>query len=144
LAVFAPPFRSALGLDGVHVDAFLLLPVTLLVVGAGLAWWGWRRDPAADPVTALGPLRPAFAAAFWLDEVQHALVVRPVSALARAVRRGDEVVIDGAVEGTGRGALGLAARLGALHRAGLPRAATAVLAGALLIGIAAAVVGGFA
>ncbi len=48
-----------------------------------VTWWRWRRDPAADPATALGPLRPAFANAFWLDAVQHTLVVRPVRALAR-------------------------------------------------------------
>ena len=44
-----------------------------------------------------------FANAFYLDAVQDALVVRPVTALARAVRRVDESGVDGAVEGTGRG-----------------------------------------
>ncbi|GAB3798134.1 NADH-quinone oxidoreductase subunit 5 family protein [Micromonospora zhanjiangensis] len=141
LAVFAAPFRAALGLADVHVDALVLLPVALLLAGAGLAGWQWRRDPAGDPAVALGPLRPAFARAFWLDEVQHALVVRPVAALGRAARRGDEAVVDGAVEGTGRGAVALGARLGAAHRAGLPRAATAVLAGAVLIGLAVVVFG---
>jgi NADH-quinone oxidoreductase subunit L len=141
LAGFARAFRSALGLDEVHVDVLVLLPVALLLAGAGLAGWRWRREPTVDPAVALGPLRPVFARAFRLDDVQHALVVRPVLALARTARRGDEAVIDGAVEGTGRGAAGLGARLGALHRAGLPRAATAVLAGALLIGLAVVVMG---
>jgi NADH-quinone oxidoreductase subunit L len=50
--------------------------------------------------------------------------------------------VDGAVEGTGRGTTGLGQLLAAAHRAGLPRAATAVLAGALLIGVAAAAIGG--
>ncbi|MET7708061.1 NADH-quinone oxidoreductase subunit L [Micromonospora sp. NPDC005413] len=128
--------------DGlVHLGPGLLLPLALLLVGAGLVLLGWRRDPAADPATALGPLRPVFARAFRLDDVQHTLVVRPVRALARAVRTSDEVVVDGAVEGSGRAASRLGAGLAALHRAALPRAAAGVLAGALLIGLAAAVIG---
>ncbi|MFG1919752.1 NADH-quinone oxidoreductase subunit L [Micromonospora sp. NPDC048898] len=128
--------------DGlVHVGPAVLLPLALLLVGAGLVTLGWRRDPAADPAAALGPLRPVFARAFRFDDVQHTLVVRPVRALARVVRAGDEVVVDGAVEGSGRAATGLGAGLAALHRAALPRAAAGVLAGALLIGLAAAVIG---
>ncbi|SDY78535.1 NADH dehydrogenase subunit L [Micromonospora pattaloongensis] len=121
-----------------HVDASTLVPITALVLGAVAAWLLWRREPAGDPARALGPLRPAFARAFWLDELQHALVVRPVRALARLVRRVDETVVDGAVEQTGRGTVGLGGALAALHRAGLPRAATAVATVALLIGLAAA------
>ncbi|MFC6019713.1 NADH-quinone oxidoreductase subunit L [Plantactinospora solaniradicis] len=143
-AVFVAPFRSALALDEAHLDAFLIIPVALLLLGAGLAWWRWRADPAADPATGLGPLRPAFARAFWLDEVQHALVVRPVRALGRLARRIDETVVDGAVEGTGRGTTGLGGGLDLLHRAGVPRAVVAVLAGALLLGIAAVALGGSA
>jgi NADH-quinone oxidoreductase subunit L len=141
LAVFAPGFRQRLGIGAVHLDAALLPPLAALALGAAVAWALWRRDPAADPAAALGPLRPAFARAFWLDEVQHTLVVRPARALARAVRAMDESVVDGAVEGTGRAARGLGGALAAAHRAGLPRAATAVLAGATLIAVAAAVLG---
>jgi NADH-quinone oxidoreductase subunit L len=128
--------------DGlVHVGPGLLLPLALLLVGAGLVWVRWRRDTAADPATALGPLRPVFARAFRFDDVQQTLVVRPVRALARLARTGDEVVVDGAVEGSGRAATGLGAGLAALHRAALPRAAAGVLAGALVIGLAAALLG---
>jgi NADH-quinone oxidoreductase subunit L len=139
LAVFLPGFREWLDLEAFHVNAELLLPMALLALGAGLAWARWRRDPAADPADALGRARPAFAGGFGLDAVQHALVVRPALALARAVRAGDEVGVDGVVEGTGRGTVGLGAGLAAVHRAALPRAATAVLGGALLAGLAAAV-----
>ncbi|MGS2613623.1 NADH-quinone oxidoreductase subunit 5 family protein [Micromonospora sp. LZ34] len=128
----------------VHLTPAVLLPLALLALGAGLAWAGWRRDPAGDPATALGPLRPVFARAFRLDDVQHALVVRPTGALARGVRTGDEVVVDGAVTGSGRAAVGLGGGLASLHRAALPRAAAGVLAGALLIGLAAALIGGAA
>ncbi|GAA3755809.1 NADH-quinone oxidoreductase subunit L [Plantactinospora mayteni] len=138
LAVFVTPFRDALALDETHLDSFVIIPVALLVAGAGLAWWRWRADPAADPATGLGPLRRAFARAFWLDEVQHALVVRPVRALGRLARRADEGLVDGAVEGTGRGTAGLGGGIELLHRAGVPRAVVALLGGALLLGLAAA------
>ena len=136
-----PPNLLPLDEELIHFGPELVYPVALLLLGAGLAWWRWRRDPAADPALALGPLRPAFDRAFWLDELQHTLVVRPVTALARIGRRADEALIDGAVEGTGRGSVALGVRLGTLHRAGLPRAATAVLAGALLIGLTAVLIG---
>jgi NADH-quinone oxidoreductase subunit L len=137
----AAPLREAIELF--HLGPGTAWPLAAIGLGAALAWSVWRRDPAADPARALGPLRPAFADAFWLDAVQDALVVRPTRALARAVRAGDEAGVDGAVEGTGRATLGLGARLAAWHRAALPRAATAVLAGTLLIGLAVAVIGGW-
>ncbi|MGR6322233.1 NADH-quinone oxidoreductase subunit L [Micromonospora soli] len=150
LAAFAPWFADRLrvpaddtgaAVELVHLAPNVLLPLLLLLVGAGVAGFRWRRDPAADPARFLGPLRPVFARAFRLDDVQHALVVRPTTALARAVRTGDELGVDGLVEGSGRAAVGLGGGLAALHRAALPRAAAAVLAGALLIGLAAALIG---
>jgi NADH-quinone oxidoreductase subunit L len=125
----------------VHIGAEALVPLLALAVGVGLVWLMWRRDPALDPADRLGRLRPTFANAFWLDDVQDALVVRPVRALARTVSRLDERVVDGAVEGTGQGAEDLGATMASWHRAGLPRATTAVLAGALVLGLAAVVVG---
>ncbi|MEV6800179.1 NADH-quinone oxidoreductase subunit L [Micromonospora rifamycinica] len=147
LAAFWPPFAdrlrgTAADVELVHLAPAVLLPLVLLLAGAGLAWAGWRRDPAADPARALGPLRPVFARAFRLDDLQHTLVVRPTTALARVTRTGDEVGVDGLVEGIGRGTSTLGAGLAALHRAALPRATAAVLAGALLIGLAAALIGG--
>ena len=141
LAAFSPTFTGWLGAppDGlVHFGPDLVLPVLLLAVGVGAAGWLHRRDPAADPARALGPLRPAFAAAFWLDAVQRAVVVRPVTALAAAARVGDESGVDGAVTGTGRTVTGLGDWLRRRHTAPLPRAVTMVLAGVLLIGLATA------
>jgi len=150
LAAFAPWFADRLRVPGddtgeavelVHLAPNLILPFLLLLAGAGVAWAGWRRDPAADPARFLGPLRPVFARAFRLDDVQHALVVRPAGALARVVRTGDELGVDGLVEGSGRAAVEVGGGLAALHRAALPRAAAGVLAGALLIGLAVALIG---
>jgi len=131
------------GVELVHLGPALVPPLLGLALGVLGAWAVWRRDPAADPARVLGPARPVFANAFYLDAVQDALVVRPVYALARLTRRADESIVDGAVEGTGRGTVGVGRILAAAHRAGLPRAATAALAGALLIGLAAAAIGGY-
>nr|WP_205807373.1 NADH-quinone oxidoreductase subunit L [Micromonospora sp. HNM0581] len=125
----------------IHLTPTVLLPLALLVVGAGLAWAGWRRGGGADPVVALGPLRSVFARAFRLDDLQRTVVVRPTVVLARTARAADERVVDGAVTGTGRAARSLGNGLDTLHRAALPRAAAAVLAGALLLGLAAALIG---
>ncbi|MEW2440616.1 NADH-quinone oxidoreductase subunit 5 family protein [Micromonospora marina] len=150
LAAFAPWFADRLRVPGdstgeavelVHLAPNLILPFLLLLAGAGVAWAGWRRDPAADPARFLGPLRPVFARAFRLDDVQQALVVRPAGALARVVRTGDELGVDGLVEGSGRAVVEVGGGLAALHRAALPRAAAGVLAGALLIGLAVALIG---
>src|SRR6266545_3095333 len=138
-AAFWPGLGDRLGGDLLHFNAEALIPLAALALGAGLAYVVWRREPQADPALALGPARQVFANAFYVDNVQEALVVRPAVRLAAAVRRGDESLVDGAMESTGRGATGLGSVLAQAHRAALPRAATAVLAGAVVLGLIAAV-----
>jgi NADH-quinone oxidoreductase subunit L len=126
------PWLSPGGPPVGELGAFDWLSVVALAVvalGAAGAWRVWRRG--TDPAPAV------LANAFYLDAVQDAVVVRPVLALASLVRRADQSLVDGAVESTGRGALGLGGIVARWHRASLPRAATAVLGGALLIGVAA-------
>jgi NADH-quinone oxidoreductase subunit L len=144
LVALLPDARADLALAAPHVSLSLILALALLVTGALSAWWLWRRRPDSDPAGALGRFRPLLANAFYLDQIQDRLLVRPVRAMASAVRRADESVVDGAVEGTGRGVTGLGGLLARAHRAPLPRAATALLAGAVLIGLAAAILGGVA
>jgi NADH-quinone oxidoreductase subunit L len=130
------------GFGGAGLDP-VTLAVGLLLTAAGIlaGYLVWRRDPAADPARVLGRARPVLAAAFGADAAQRALVVRPVLWLAAAVRRGDEQLVDGAVEATGTGALGLGRLLARLHT-GLPRYLAAVLTGAALLGVLAVIVGG--
>ena len=113
--------------------ATTVLALLLTALGAIGAWLVWRRDPVADPARALGRLRRPFEAAFYLDAVQDALVVRPVQAIARAVKTIDTRIVDGAVNGTGRAATGLGRLLAAAHAAGLGRYVTAALAGAVVL-----------
>jgi NADH-quinone oxidoreductase subunit L len=88
------------------------LSLLLVLAGAAATFQVWRRSPAVDPSRALGPLRPAFAQAFYVDELYDRAVVRPVVALAALVLDADGRVVDGAVRGTGRSAR----RLGGLLR----------------------------
>ncbi len=115
--------------------------VSVLLAGAGIVacYAVWRADPAADPARALGPLRPAFDRAFYVDEVYDAAVVRPVMALARAVGRADRSVLDRGVEGSGRGALRLGGVLRLTQNGNTQAYATGVLAGAMVIALSVAV-----
>ena len=49
LAAFAPGFRTALELEAPHLDVAIVLPMVLLVLGAGTAWWIWQAVPGRGP-----------------------------------------------------------------------------------------------
>jgi NADH-quinone oxidoreductase subunit L len=138
LAAYAPGFRTALELEDPHLSVAVLLPLLLLVVGAGAAWWLWAAVPGVDPADALGRARPLLAAGFRLDAVQNRLVVRPVRALARLVTAADEQVVDAAVEGTGTTTTRLGGMLDSAHRITLPDATVLLFTGALVLGVVAA------
>ncbi len=141
LVAFVPAFRTALELENPHLGVSIALPLVLTALGAFTAWWLWQAAPAGDPALVFGRLRPLFASGFHLDEVQDRLVVRPVKALAGLLTTVDERVVDAVVEGTGTSAGRLGGLLNRAHRAMLPRAAVAVFAGALLLGLVAAIYG---
>ncbi len=122
--------------------ATTLLSLACALVGALAIYLVWRRDTAADPVRVLGPLRRPFEAAFHLDAVQDALVVRPVQALAQAVLAADTRGVDGAVEGTGRGAQGVGRVLHLAHATGLGRYVTAAVGGGALLAAGAVLANG--
>jgi NADH-quinone oxidoreductase subunit L len=112
-------------------DGLALLPLVCLAIGAGLAYWRWR----SEPTLSLGAAGAFFASGWHLDDVQNALVVRPVQALARATLRADKSIVDGLVESVGLGTLRLSAWISQAHRQPLPRAVGAALGGAVLIGL---------
>jgi NADH-quinone oxidoreductase subunit L len=78
-------------LGGVHVDLVTGVTGALLSL-TGLAWALGARE---DVVLAV-PARPRqwLLEGYRMDAAQHALVVRPVTALARVVRAGDHDVVD--------------------------------------------------
>ncbi|MEP6697716.1 MAG: proton-conducting transporter membrane subunit, partial [Pseudonocardiales bacterium] len=93
----------------------------------------WRRAPGADPVPAI----PVLTRAFYLDEVQDAVIVRPYRLLARIVTAADSGLVDGVAEGTGAGAGALSRKLSRLQSGNVQFYATGVLAAAVLLAVAA-------
>ncbi|MEU4239539.1 NADH-quinone oxidoreductase subunit L [Actinoplanes sp. NPDC026619] len=133
LAAYAPGFRTALELEDPHLGVAIVLPLVLLALGAGSAWWLWRAAPGVDPAAVLGPAREFFQKGFRLDEVQDRLIVRPVKQIARLAKTTDERVVDASVEGTGTATSWLGELVSDMHRMALPFAALIVFAGALLL-----------
>jgi NADH-quinone oxidoreductase subunit L len=125
---------------GLHVElGVAAISVVLALLGAGVVYAFWRSDPLADPARLLGPLRVPCERAFYVDGVYSALFVRPVLALARLVVRTDDVVVDGAVRGSGRSAQGLSGLLRLAQNGNVQLYVSGVLAGVLLIVVGAVV-----
>jgi NADH-quinone oxidoreductase subunit L len=121
-----------------HLGASLL-SVVLLALGAGGAFLIWNRDPALDPARALGPIRPAFARAFFVDELYAIAFVRPVEALARHVVLFDRGRVDAAVVGAGRSTRRLGDLVRTVQNGNPQRYLTGLLAGVVVI-VAAVVI----
>jgi len=137
-------FMQTLGGNGAVALWSMPTLISLLLVALGVmaAWLMWQRDTAADPARVLGALEPVFASGFFIDAAQNALIVKPVYAIASLVRRADAAIVDGAVEGSGSLTMRIGGWFATWHRGALPRAGTAVLGGAVLIAIAAVIIGG--
>ncbi|GAA1610529.1 NADH-quinone oxidoreductase subunit L [Nonomuraea maheshkhaliensis] len=140
LVVLAVP-ALLLGFAGEpHLDlGVAAISVVLALLGAGATYAFWRSDPVADPARLLGPLRAPCERAFYVDSLYAALFVRPVLALARLVVRTDDVVVDGAVRGSGRSARGLSGVLRLAQNGNVQLYVSGVLAGVLLIAVGAVV-----
>jgi NADH-quinone oxidoreductase subunit L len=98
--------QAVSSLAAVDLDPILatsLLALAAAVLGGGLVWLVWRRDPAGDPATILGPLRVPALRGFYFDEAQDFLLVRSTKALAGLVAFLDTEVIDAYVRGAGAG-----------------------------------------
>ncbi|MCF6470480.1 NADH-quinone oxidoreductase subunit L [Nonomuraea sp. MG754425] len=121
-----------------HLDlGMAVVSVVLAALGAGLVYAFWRIDPVADPARLLGPLRVPCERAFYVDTLYAALLVRPVPALARLVVRTDDVLVDGAVRGSGRSARVLSGVLRLAQNGNVQLYVSGLLAGVLLIVVGA-------
>lgn len=134
-------FQPLTGLPATHVverstrlDA-LTVAVSLALSAAAVAAVvvAWRRAPERDPVRP----RPVLARAFYVDDLQDALVVRPYRRLAGRVQAIDTQLVDGAVEGYGTGTGRLSGRLSRLQNGNVQAYATGVLATAALLALVA-------
>ncbi|MFF5568401.1 NADH-quinone oxidoreductase subunit L [Streptomyces sp. NPDC012623] len=97
-------------------------------------------DPADPGRLLLGPLHRHAAAGFRLDAVYHQLFVRPVLAAARLVRFLDREVVDTYVRGAGTGARGLGALVRRAQTGNVQTYLSALLAGSVVLAIAAVLV----
>ncbi|MFJ5676047.1 NADH-quinone oxidoreductase subunit L [Streptomyces sp. NPDC093097] len=97
-------------------------------------------DPADPGRLLLGPLHRHAAAGFHLDAVYAALFVRPVQAAATLVRFLDHAVVDTYVSGAGTAPRWLGAAVRRAQTGNVQTYLGALLAGALVLGIAAALV----
>jgi NADH-quinone oxidoreductase subunit L len=115
--------------------ATALLSVLLALGGALVVTLEWRRAPAADPSARLGRVRPAFARAFYVDDLYDRVAVRPVRAAARAVLWTDEEVVGAGAIGSGRAAGRAAALLQRTQQGNVQAYLTGLLAGVVLLAV---------
>ena len=119
-----------------HNELLVMISVAAGLAGIALAWVFYVLRPGlADQVAQrLGLLYRLVYHKYFVDEVYHALVVRPVVGGSREVLwRGVDVgVIDGAVNGIGERARGIGEVLRRLQSGLIRSYATWVLLGALL------------
>ncbi|MEW2355284.1 NADH-quinone oxidoreductase subunit L [Spirillospora sp. NPDC029432] len=115
-----------------HVGA-ALIGLVFLLLGGGAAFLVWNRDPALDPARVLGPARPAFARAFYVDEAYAYAVAAPIRALARRVVAFDTRGIDALAVGAARGTRRLSGPLRIPQNGNPQTYLTGLLAGVVII-----------
>lgn len=117
-----------------HVD-YIVVVLAATACGCAASYGYWRMRDGADPADVLGRWRRVPARGFYLDEVQHWVVVRPVRAIAAATKFVDERIVDGAIE-TGARTPHLVARLLAVtQRRGLPGHLLGTVGGIVVIAV---------
>jgi NADH-quinone oxidoreductase subunit L len=125
-----------LGPDNAHFDlASAAAAVAAAAAGIGLAWLGWGRGRSAGDRLLERPaaLYAFVGSGFGLDALYDRVVVAGTLALARGGALVDDEVIDGAVRGVGRAAMG-GGRLVSMWQSGrISRYFAAMLAGIVLI-----------
>jgi len=92
-----------------------LIAAALIVLGAGAMYLVWRAAPTRSPVRILRRSAVALRRGLYLDEVQHAFVVRPYRRLATTLSTVDEVGVDGLVDGAAEATSNLSRGLSRAH-----------------------------
>ena len=122
--------------DAYHLAPALvssILAVAALLLGVALVLAAARAKPGTDPNHVLGFLRkPAFLG-FRADDLQDAIVVRPVQAAADTVGFLDTEVVDGYVRGSGAAARLLGEGLRRFQTGNVQLYLTGVLTGVVVI-----------
>ncbi|PNE35802.1 NADH-quinone oxidoreductase subunit L [Streptomyces noursei] len=134
--------RTPLGVVAVAEDATPALAEELAIVTHPPAYGdaAGAPDPADPGRLLLGPLHRHAAAGFHLDAVYSALFVRPVRAAAELVRFLDRAVVDTYVSGAGTAPRWLGAAVRRAQTGNVQTYLGALLAGALVLGVAAVLV----
>ncbi|WP_327369279.1 NADH-quinone oxidoreductase subunit 5 family protein [Streptomyces sp. NBC_01217] len=133
--------RTAVGTVVAHPDAEPAL-VEAQAMSAHTAAYGTDGDvpdPADPGRLLLGPLHRPAATGFHLDALYAALFVRPVQAAASLVRFLDREVVDTYVRGSGTGTRWLGAAVRRAQTGNVQTYLSALLAGSLVLAIAAVV-----
>ena len=119
-----------------------LISLLLVLGGGGLVYLVWRKDPKADPATALlGPVRGLLLDGFRFDALIGRAIVLPVRAAAKLVAFLDENVVDAYVRGTGIGARGLGTVLRRLQTGSVQFYLTCLFLGVVVMAAVYAYVG---
>ena len=108
------------------------LAAALGIVVAALGHLG-RRSDGPQVERFLGPLGTLFANRFFIDQIEAALVVRPLQLLAGLAAAFDRYVVDGLVDGIGRVPLALGSLVRRSQSGLLQRYAVGGALGALLL-----------
>jgi NADH-quinone oxidoreductase subunit L len=131
---------APLGTEPLHLTfARSVLPTVVALVGVGAMAMMWRRRPADDPAVALGGrLNSLFANGFYLDALYDRVIVRPTTAIARAVVSVDDHGVDATAVGAGRNASRVGGALRRLQDGNAQRYATGLVLGVVIAVLAVA------
>jgi NADH-quinone oxidoreductase subunit L len=130
---------AAAGFDELRPESVgALLSVVLTIVGAALAYGGWRLDSAREPANALGRARPALASTFGTHELYERTVARGMLRLARGTVGVDDRVVGRTVTGTGQSARALGGLLRLTQNGNPQFYVTGLLAAVVLIALGVA------
>jgi NADH-quinone oxidoreductase subunit L len=130
----APAVAATAAPHAFHWDLALQgsLAAVIGIVVAALGHLG-RRSDGPQPERFLGPLGWLFANRFFIDQIEAALVVKPLEILAMLAAAFDRHVVDGFVDAVARIPIGAGAVVRRLQSGLLQRYAVAGVFGALAI-----------